>query len=304
MPVIPLPIADHDAPTAPLRHLDQLWFQVGGTRCNLTCRHCFISCSPHNHEFGFMSLADVERWLADSVRFGVKEYYFTGGEPFLNPDMTAILERTLEFGPASVLTNGTVLMDNWLMRLRKAEDRSPYSLEFRVSIDGFTAEMNDPIRGEGTFARAMAGIQKLVAHDFLPIITVARMDDEANDADLVAGFCEAMRSLGYDRPRLKILPPLRIGAEAERGRGYFDHERVTAEMLDGFDTNTLLCCHSRIISDRGVHVCPILIEAPDALLGETLDESLGSYPLRHHACFTCWQYGSICSNPSAGGHDV
>src|SRR5947208_2576909 len=150
MPV-PLPILDHPPPPVPLDHLDDLWFQVSGTVCNLTCRHCFISCGPHNHAFGFLDLDTVRRALEESVALGVKEYYFTGGEPFLHPDMTAILELTLRHGPATVLTNGTVLRDDWLRRLRRAEDGSPYSLEFRVSIDGPSAETNDPVRGPGTF---------------------------------------------------------------------------------------------------------------------------------------------------------
>ena len=104
----PLPMLDGDCPTVRLEHLDELWFQVAGTLCNLECRHCFISCSPHNDSFGFLDLATVRRLLRESVRFGVKEYYFTGGEPFLNPDMVAILESALELGPATVLTNGTV----------------------------------------------------------------------------------------------------------------------------------------------------------------------------------------------------
>src|SRR5258708_29566289 len=135
---IPLPILDRPAPVVLLAHLDDLWFQVGGTLCNLTCRHCFISCSPHNHSFGFLNLETVRRYLDESVALGVKEYYFTGGEPFLNPDMTAILELTLHYGPATVLTNGTVFKEEWLSRLERAEKESPYSLEFRVSIDGFT----------------------------------------------------------------------------------------------------------------------------------------------------------------------
>src|SRR5438067_5388746 len=152
---VPLPILDHPVPAVPLAHLDDLWFQVGGTLCNLTCRHCFISCSPHNHSFGFLDLATVRRVLEESVALGVKEYYFTGGEPFLNRDMVAILEWTLRYGPATVLTNGTVFKDDWLARLRQAEEASPYSLEFRVSIDGFTATTNDPLRGEGTFERIL-----------------------------------------------------------------------------------------------------------------------------------------------------
>ena len=86
--------------------------------------------------------------------------------------------------------------------------------------------------------------------------------------------------------------------------GYLDDERVTLEMMDGFDAGLLLCSHARLVSDRGVHVCPILLEAPDALLALTLGEALRPYALRHHACYTCYQYGSICANPSGGPHDA
>src|SRR5688500_4580453 len=140
----PLPVVERPAPEMGLAHLDDLWFQVAGTLCNLTCAHCFISCSPHNRSFGFLDLETVRGYLEQSVRLGVKEYYFTGGEPFLNPDMTAILELTLGDGPATVLTNGTVFKEEWLARLAKAEAVSPYSLEFRVSLDVFTAEETAP----------------------------------------------------------------------------------------------------------------------------------------------------------------
>lgn len=296
---IPLPILDKPAPVVPLKHLDDLWFQVGGTVCNLTCHHCFISCSPHNHSFEFMDLKTVRRFLDESIVLGVKEYYFTGGEPFLNRDMVAILELTLQYGPATVLTNGTVFKDEWLERLRRAENASLFSLEFRVSLDGFTAEENDPVRGEGTFERIVRGIRQLVQHDFLPIITVTRTRDDQNDEELVNGFVAMLKELGYHRPRLKILPTLRIGAEVERQRGYDEDERVTPEMMEGYDVGQLLCHHSRIVTNRGVFVCPILIEAPDARFGETLAEAMSGFPLRHHACFTCYQYGALCSNVSS-----
>src|SRR5262245_53778133 len=284
---VPLPLLDSPAPVVPLEHLDALWFQVGGTVCNLECRHCFISCSPHNHTFGFLDLETVRRTLEESVRLGVKEYYFTGGEPFLNRDLVPILELTLRYGPATVLSNGTVFKDEWLQRLARAEAASPYSLEFRVSIDGFTAEDNDPVRGPGTFVRAMQGVRRLVAHGFLPIITVTRTRDDQDDAALVEGFVTVLRAHSYDRPRLKVLPTLRIGAEAQRQRGYHADERVTPEMMDGYDAGNLLCNHARIATDRGIFVCPILIEAPDARIGATLVESLTPYRLRHQAWYTC-----------------
>src|SRR5262245_24034722 len=81
---------------------------------------------------------------------------------------------------------------------------------------------NDPVRGEGTFERAMAGVSQLLRHGFLPIITVARTADEQDDADLFAGFVAMLRARGYTRPRVKILPTLRLGAEVTRRRGYAD----------------------------------------------------------------------------------
>jgi uncharacterized Fe-S cluster-containing radical SAM superfamily protein len=297
---IPLPLLDRPVPSVALAHLDHLWFQVGGTLCNLACRHCFISCSPHNRTFGFLDLETVRRALEESVPLGVKEYYFTGGEPFLNPDVTAILELTLRYGPATVLTNGTVFKDEWLRRLARAEAESRYSLEFRVSIDGYTAAENDAVRGPGTFERALRGVRQLLDHGFLPLITIARTRDDQDDGDLFAGFVKLLREQGCERPRLKILPTLRLGAEVQRQRGYRDEEWVSPEMMAGFDQGQLLCNHSRMVTDRGVFVCPILIEAPDACLGQTLAEALTRYPLRHRACSTCYQYGALCSNPSGG----
>ena len=286
----------NNSPQIELAHLDHLWFQVGGTLCNLTCHHCFISCSPKNRSFGFLSLDEVRARLEESAALGVKEFYFTGGEPFLNPDLVPILVETLRYGPATVLTNGTVLKDEWLQALAQAEAASIYSLEFRVSIDGFSPETNDPIRGDGTFERALRGLMKLVEFGFLPIITAVRTWPDERDSEVVGDFVRTLRAAGYDRPRLKILPTLRIGAEECRTHGYDVTERVTAEMLADYDQSQLVCHHSRIVTDRGVHVCPILIESPDSILGQNLSDATRPFAIRHGACFTCYQFGAICSN--------
>jgi len=97
---VPLPLADDAAaPLVKLGHLDELWFQVGGTVCNLELPPLLHQLQPAHHSFGFLDLATVERVLEESVPLGVKEYYFTGGEPFLNRDMVAILEATLRYRP-------------------------------------------------------------------------------------------------------------------------------------------------------------------------------------------------------------
>lgn len=287
------------APIVPLYELDAMWFQAGGTVCNLWCTHCFINCSPKNHTFEFMSLEQVRPYLRESTQYGVKEYYFTGGEPFMNREMMAILQETLALGPATVLSNGLLITPPIAAALRELSEQSAYTLELRISLDGFDAETNDPIRGEGTFQRAMNGVQNLVLAGFLPIITCMQSWPEHKHEAVLTGFREALKMVGYTRPRLKILPQFRIGREAERERRYTPAERVTQEMMEGYDERLLLCSNSRMVTDRGVYVCPILIEKPDAFLGTSLAEAFRPFALHHQACYTCYLSGAICSNFSA-----
>jgi hypothetical protein len=75
-------------------------------------------------------------------------------------------------------------------------------------------------------------------------------------------------------------------------------------MMEGYDQSQLICNHSRIVTDHGVYVCPILLDAPDARLGDALSDAQTTYALRHHACYTCYQYGALCANPSSGRRDA
>jgi molybdenum cofactor biosynthesis enzyme MoaA len=292
-------------PSVPLAALDQLWFQVAGTVCNLRCTHCFINCSPDNHSFWFMKRSDVMQALEESVELGVKEYYFTGGEPFMNRDMVEILSDTLEFGPATVLTNATLLTPKRTDRLAISAGRSPYSLEFRVSIDGVNEETNDAIRGTGAFGRAMAGVNRLVTAGFLPIITAMQSwPDEEHDR-VLASFRNVLASFGYERARIKVIPPLRMGAEVTRSRGYAQHERVTHEMLCGYNLDQLLCTRARLVTARGVYACPILLDYESAHLANTLADAVRrEVSLQEQACYTCYMSGAICANISVSSQDL
>lgn len=317
-------------PEVALRSLDTLWFQVGGTLCNLACTHCFISCSPTNHTHEMMRLEQVLRYLREAVELGVKEFYFTGGEPFLNPEMEAILAATLAVGPASVLTNGLLLDAARCARLAALAAASPYSLDLRVSLDGYDAASNDAVRGAGTFERVLAGLRNLAAAGLNPVVTVTEVCAEAAVDSGKQRFFALLDGLGLTRPRLKVLPVFKIGAEAKRAGGYERWQRLrggelppapviapliapviapdaatapappaappasaaTAPEAAGWDH--LQCSSCRMVTDQGVWVCPILVNEPAARMGESLADALGAYPLRHAACWTCHVHGVSC----------
>jgi len=274
--------------------LDTVWFQVAGTLCNIACTHCFISCSPTNHAHEMMTFEEIVPHLEEAKRLGVREYYFTGGEPFMNRDMLRILDATLLQGPATVLTNGMLLRRETCSALRELIDRSEYSLDLRVSLDGFDGETNDAIRGVGVWDRVMGGLANLAEAGINPVITVTTAADSVDTADGRARFLEVIRSFGFDKPRLKVLSLFRIGAEEIRTHGYEPQERLTTEMLEGADMSVLQCSTSRMITAKGVYVCPILIDSEAAKMGDTIGETLRPFPLAYGACHTCWVDGVTC----------
>jgi MoaA/NifB/PqqE/SkfB family radical SAM enzyme len=282
------------APNVRLASLDVLWFQVGGTLCNLACRHCFVSCSPTNHTHEMLTLARVRPYLEEGARLGVKEYYFTGGEPFLNPEMEAILAATLAVGPATVLTNGLLLDERRCRGLRELSDQSRYSLDLRVSLDGWDAATNDPIRGDGTFERILAAILALHHAGLDPVVTVTEVRPDLGSDAGKERLLELLRSRGIAKPRLKVLPVFRIGAEAQRAGAYESWQRLrdSDAQEGGFDH--LQCSACRMVTDQGVWVCPILVNEPSARMGETLADALGPFELRHQACWTCHEFGVSC----------
>lgn len=279
-------------PRQRLEHLDALWLQVAGSDCNLRCAHCFVSCGPGERRHEPMSRAEVRARVAEAVELGVREFYFTGGEPFLHPELIGILGDTLAAGPCTVLTNGTLLTGRRLAALRELSERSRYSLEIRVSLDGLTAGEHDRFRGAGSFARTLAGLRGLEAHGLLPIVTLTETTGE--DPAALAGRARAMlRDAGIPRPRVKLIPMFRLGRERERSGGY-----AAGETLEGAiePPAGLQCASVRAVTSRGVFVCPLLVDEPGGRMAGTLSGALRPFELRHGACFTCAVTGMTCGN--------
>ena len=289
-------VKESDFPEVPLVKLDTLWLQVGGTLCNLQCTHCFISCGPQNHTHEMMTLKDVQQRLLESKTLGVKDYYITGGEVFMNPEIFEILATILEYGPLDVLTNGTLITSEKAARLKEIQNNSSHKLQFRVSMESFDEKLNDRTRGENSFSKATEGITNLNSFGFSPILTVTRNWDEAKDKEMEESFKNFLESLKIPDPRIKILPEFLLGQLAVNTRNYFDHEHVTEKCFENYDITNLQCSTSRMATKTGVYVCPILVDNDKARMGDTIEETLRPFPLAHSACYTCRVTGMTCKS--------
>ena len=81
----------------PLTSLDTLWINTGSL-CNITCANCYIESSPSNDRLAYVTPAEIEPLLDEARALGTREIGFTGGEPFLNPDIIALLQAALARG--------------------------------------------------------------------------------------------------------------------------------------------------------------------------------------------------------------
>jgi AdoMet-dependent heme synthase len=277
---------------APFRDLTALWVQVTGTWCNLQCTHCINASGPRDPWLPSMDADEVRRHVREAAALGVREVYFTGGEPLLHPDIVPLLAFALALAPTTVLTNGTLIDEAMADALAALAAGARYALEIRVSLDDPDRGRNDAIRGRGAFDRALRAIRRLDARGLLPILTATEVDTTSAGDGLYGRLRRLLEDGGVRKPRVKILPLFPVGRMAGTGGGL-----VTTEMMEAIDPGRLQCSDSRAVAAGGVYACPILSGLPEARLhASSLAATLTPTPLSHPACLVCWQTGASCRN--------
>jgi AdoMet-dependent heme synthase len=281
-------------PVAPFAHLSTLWIQVTGTWCNLKCTHCLNASGPKDPWLKSLDAPRIKAYIGEAEGLGVKEIYFTGGEPFLHKDILELVAAALKVASTTVLTNGTMITEKTADALAALAAGSPYALEIRVSVDDIDAERNDRIRGKGALTKAVRALTLLHAKGLLPILTATEiLQSESHDeGGMYRRFREFVLALGITKPRVKIIPVFPAGRMA-----HGEAPILTEEMLQGFDYSLLQCTETRVVADGGVYACPILAGLKEARLSDgSLEESFRPCQLYHPSCTTCYQTGMTCKN--------
>ena len=284
-----------------LERLRTLWFNTG-TLCNLACENCYIESTPRNDRLVYLTRPEARSYLDEiaALAMDVEEIGFTGGEPFMNPNLLGMLEDSLARDySVLVLTNAMRPMMKCANALQRLRDRHASRLALRVSVDHFARVHHEEERGPRSWAPTIQGLHWLNDHGF-NVRVAARLRWGDDEATMRAGFGALFEAEGIavdaENPQSLVLFP-----EMEETA---DTPEITTEcwQLLGVHPQDMMCASSRMVVKRkgaaqpDVVSCTLLPYQQAFSLGPRLAGALGDVALNHPHCSRfCVLGGGKCS---------
>ncbi len=275
--------------------LETLWVNTG-TRCNLACVGCYIESSPRNDSLAYYRAADLLA-LLDAAPPSLATVGFTGGEPFVNRELPAMLEAVLGRGlSALVLTNAMRPMRRHEALLARLRREHCARLALRVSLDHFTEPGHEALRGAGSFATALAGLAWLALEGVAPSVA-ARLPAGEDAKAWRAGFASLFAARGldidaWDPARLVLFPELH--GETPPAIPQPAYRALRASGIRPMCATSRMAVRPR----EGEPVLAACTLLPDRVMGATLDEAARPIVLDHPHCARFCLYGVASCLPS------
>jgi MoaA/NifB/PqqE/SkfB family radical SAM enzyme len=223
----------------------RLWI-YSNFHCNLTCSYCAVASSPTARRRS-IGLGRFRELVDEAVAEGFEELYVTGGEPFIEPDIVAMLEYASDRLPTVVLTNAMLFTGRRRIELERLAGRA--QLVIQTSLDGARPETHDRFRGAGSWRKAIGGIE--IGRGLGLPMRAAMTETEAN-----AGEVDELRALlagvGIEGDDFAVRPLVK--------RGFAD---------DGLDVTDAVIVPELTITADGAHWHPVggdLDSSPDLLV--------------------------------------
>jgi hypothetical protein len=295
-----------------LDELRTLWINTGSF-CNIECRNCYIESSPTNDRLAYISAGEVRRFYEEiaATRLPVTEIGFTGGEPFLNPDMIAMADDALSRGfSVLILTNAMQPMLRPRVRAGLLALRDSYRdrLTMRVSLDHYAKERHEEERGADTFDKTIDGIDWLTWAGF-KVALAGRTCWGESEEDARGGYAALIEARGwpvdaYNPSSLILFPEM-------DGRAELPEITESCWGILHKDPRQVMCASSRMVVKRKgaerpvVLPCTLLPYDPAFEMGPTLSDAAradggmfekGAVKLCHRYCAEfCVLGGGSCS---------
>jgi sulfatase maturation enzyme AslB (radical SAM superfamily) len=281
-----------------ISQLKTLWFNTG-TLCNLTCSNCYIESSPKNDRLEYISFEEFKTFINESIQneLGTKEIGFTGGEPFMNKDIFKMIKYSLDNDfKTLVLTNAMKPMMNNKSQLLRLNH---LNLTIRVSIDHYTQEKHEEVRGPNSWEPMIEGLKWLSENSFNYCLATRLMwgEDEDTTRNNFQKFIDQFNLKLNSKSKIQLV----TFAEMDVNQ---DTPEITTECwkILNKEPETVMCSTARMIVKKkgeklpSVIACTLLPYEKEFDLGKSLKESNQKVYLNHPHCSKfCVLGGSSCS---------
>lgn len=281
--------------TVGLKRLETLWLNTG-TLCNLTCKSCYIESSPRNDSLVYLTLGEAVCYLDEASTLGTREVGFTGGEPFMNPDIIRMIRAAIGRAfDVLVLTNAMRPMRRFEREITELARTHGSRLTMRVSLDHYTSAIHEAERGRGTWSKAIDGL-KWLARNGVSIAVAGRALPGETDEEARRGYERLFYELGISvEAGLIVFPQMNSDA---------DVPEISEDCWDilGVSPDSVMCASSRMVVKRKgaehpeIVACTLLPYDARFSLGRTLAEADRKVALNHPHCASfCVLGGASCS---------
>jgi mycofactocin radical SAM maturase len=123
--------------------------------CNLSCVHCLSSSGRRDPRE--LSTDECKAVIDELERMQVFYVNIGGGEPTVRPDFWELVDYATEHHVGVKFSTNGIKIDN----VRAAQLAASDYVDVQISLDGATADVNDAVRGEGSFDTALRAMQCL-----------------------------------------------------------------------------------------------------------------------------------------------
>ena len=283
-----------------LKDLTTLWFNTG-TLCNISCKGCYIESSPKNNELQYLNLSDIKKYINEIITLKLKTELigFTGGEPFLNPNIINILNFVLENNfKVLLLTNAMRPMQNKSKLLKNISNK--HNLKIRVSIDHYQKEKHEAIRGNHSWEPLINGLLWLKKNHF-SISVASRYSTSYDEPYIRKKYDGLFKKLNlnldaFNKESLILFPDMN-----ENNNVPEISEQCWSILKKS--PSSVMCSNSRMVVKRKNSSSPVILSCTlvtkdkDFELGSDIKNSSKTTYLKHPYCSQfCVLGNSSCSN--------
>ncbi|WP_406630515.1 mycofactocin radical SAM maturase [Amycolatopsis sp. WGS_07] len=166
--------------------------------CNLSCVHCLSSSGRRDPRE--LSTQECKALIDEFERMQVFYVNIGGGEPTVRPDFWELVDYATEHHVGvKFSTNGVKITEDVAKRLAGSD-----YVDVQISLDGATEEVNDHVRGPGSYRTAIRAMEHLAAAGFgnfkISVVVTRQNAGQLDDFKAIADRYGAQLRLTRLRP--------------------------------------------------------------------------------------------------------